>query len=391
MRHLQQIGEETLEYLSAHREQMILFLKELVAMETPSQKIDAQHGIISFLKEKLESMGFWALHVPGRHTGGYLYARPKIRNKTLPIQLLIGHCDTVWPSGTLEQMPILHRKGKVKGPGVYDMKAGLTQLIFSLIAIQGLAIEMKVEPVILINSDEEIGSRESTATIKRLAKIANRAYVLEPPLGLDGKLKTARKGLGRFTIKVKGKAAHAGLDPAKGINAIVELSHQVQKLYAMNDLEKGISVNVGMIEGGISPNVVAPVSKAVVDVRVLRQEDGEAITERIKDLKPYLKDVELLIEGGIGRPPMEKTQRNNELWQLAKVQGQHLGVILKEATAGGGSDANTTSLYTATLDGLGTPGDGAHAIHEYILLNKLIERTALLSLLIITEPLNRAS
>lgn len=389
MKDFQKIGTATLEYLSVHSEQIIRFLRELVAMETPSNHIDAQHGIISFLKQKFESMGFWALHVPGKHTGGYLYARPKTRNRGLPIQLLIGHCDTVWPSGTLEQMPITNKKDKIKGPGIYDMKAGLTQLVFSLKAIQAMSAEMKVEPVILINSDEEIGSRESTAIIRRLAKIANRAYILEPPLGLDGKLKTARKGLGRFTISVKGKAAHAGLDPAKGINAIVELSHQVQKLYELNDLEKGITVNVGMIEGGISPNVVAPSSKAVVDVRVLRKEDGEAITEKIKQLKPYLKDVELLIEGSIGRPPMEKTSRNKELWQLAKAQGQYLGVNLADATAGGGSDANTTSLYTATLDGLGTPGDGAHALHEYILHNKMIERTALLTLLLLTAPLNR--
>lgn len=388
MRQSQNTGTRTLEYLTAHREQMILFLKELVAMETPSKKRKAQFKIITFLKEQLESMGFLAIHVPGHKTGGYLYARPKNRNRDLPIQLLVGHCDTVWPFGTLEQMPIKHKNGKIKGPGVYDMKAGLTQMVFSILAIQGMSLEMKVVPVILINSDEEIGSRESTATIRRLAKIANRAYILEPPLGLDGKLKTARKGLGRFTITVKGKAAHAGLDPGKGINAIVELSHQVQKLYAMNDLERGISVNIGMIEGGISPNVIAPLSKAIVDVRVLRKEDGDDITEKIKQLKPYLEDVELHIEGGIGRPPMEKTIRNEELWKLAKAQGKQLGVDLQEATAGGGSDANTTSLFTATLDGLGTPGDGAHAAHEYILHNKLIERTALLALLLLTEPLN---
>ncbi|MBT8185864.1 MAG: M20 family metallopeptidase [Eudoraea sp.] len=387
MKQFEKIGEEALEYLSTHKEQLILFLRELVAMESPSKKIEAQHGILAFLTEKFESMGYWTLHVPGKKTGGYLYARPRARNKDLPVQLLIGHCDTVWPSGTLEEMPITHLNGKIKGPGIYDMKAGLSQLVFALLTVQALAAEMKVEPVILINSDEEIGSRESTTAIRRLARIADRAYIMEPPLGLEGKLKTARKGLGRFTITVKGKAAHAGLDPAKGISAIVELSHQVQRLYEMNDPEKGITVNVGMIEGGISPNVVAPLSKAIVDVRVLREEDGATITKRIHDLKPFLKDVELHIDGGIGRPPMEKTARNQALWQMAKAQGEHLGVALEEATAGGGSDANTTSLYTATLDGLGTPGDGAHAIHEYILHNKLIERTALLTLLILAEPL----
>ncbi|MBT8210953.1 MAG: M20 family metallopeptidase, partial [Eudoraea sp.] len=310
------------------------------------------------------------------------------REANRPIQLLIGHCDTVWPTGTLEEMPLSYARGRMKGPGVYDMKAGLTQIFFALAAIRSMPLPNEVVPVVIINSDEEIGSWESTAIIRRLAKMANRAFVLEPPLGLDGKLKTARKGIGRFTITVKGKAAHAGLDPTKGINAIVELSHQVQQLYAMNDMERGITVNVGTIEGGISPNMVAPMSKAVVDVRVLEVEDGHYITQKIKGLKPQHKDVEITVEGGIGRPPMERTERNQKLWKIAQMEGRQLGLDLEQATAGGGSDANTTSQYTATLDGLGTPGDGAHALHEFIFKNKLIERTALLTLLLITEPLN---
>ncbi|MCK5443045.1 MAG: M20 family metallopeptidase [Maribacter sp.] len=384
-----EIAASVKEYLESHRDEMILFLKELVTMETPSNEISTQHKILDFLKMKFETMGFWAFHVPGKNTGGYLYARPSNRDKSLPLQLLIGHCDTVWPTDTIKQMPLAYKDGKMRGPGIYDMKAGLTQIVFALMAIRAMSLPMKMMPIVLINSDEEIGSRESTNAIKRLAKISDRAYILEPPLGLDGKLKTARKGLGRFTITVKGKAAHAGLDPTKGINAIVELSHQVQKLYAMNDFKRGITVNVGMIEGGISPNMVAPKSRAVVDVRVLNKSDGQDITKKIKGLKPYLKDIELYIEGGIGRPPMEKTMRNQQLWKIAKRQGQHLGIELEEATAGGGSDANTTSLFTATLDGLGTPGDGAHATHEYILYNKVIERTALLTLLLITEALNQ--
>ncbi|MEP0132543.1 MAG: M20 family metallopeptidase [Eudoraea sp.] len=388
MKNPEKIAAAAQEYLLTHKEQMILFLKELVGMETPSDKINSQHQILAYLRDRFTAMGYLAIHVSGKNTGGYLYARPKIRKKHLPLQLLIGHCDTVWPLGTIEKMPLTYIRGKINGPGVYDMKAGITQMVFSLMAIRELNITPKVEPVVFINSDEEIGSRESTYAIKRLAKLANRAYVLEPPLGLNGKLKTARKGLGRFTITVRGKAAHAGLDPAKGVNAIVELSQQVQKLYAMNDLDKGISVNIGMIEGGISPNVIAPLSKAVIDVRVLKVEDGDVITKKIKALKPIHKDVEMEIEGGIGRPPMEKTPRNQHLWKLAKKQGQELGLDLEEATAGGGSDANTTSLFTATLDGLGTPGDGAHAAHEYILQNKLVERTALLTLLLLLEPLN---
>ncbi|MCX2720761.1 M20 family metallopeptidase [Lentiprolixibacter aurantiacus] len=381
---------EILSFLHAHEDEMREFLGDLVSMETPSHNKEAQHIILEFLRERFEALGFHVLHVPGKKTGGYLYARPLKRNKNRPIQLLIGHCDTVWPTGTLQERPLSYEKGKIKGPGVYDMKAGLTQIFYALAAIQSMPLPIKVEPVVVINSDEEIGSWESTSIIKRLSRIASRAFILEPPLGLDGKLKTARKGIGRFTITVKGKAAHAGLDPTKGINAIVELSHQVQQLYAMNDYEKGITVNVGTIEGGISPNTVAPMSKAVVDVRVLSEKDGEFITKKIKSLKPHHRDVELIIEGAIGRPPMEKTPRNQELWRIAQLQGKQLGLKLEEATAGGGSDANTTSLYTASLDGLGTPGDGAHALHEFIFEKKLLERTALLTLLLLTEPINAA-
>ena len=375
-------------FLQAHEDEMLDFLRELVEMESPSRKIDAQHIVLEWLRERFEALGYYAIHRFGRQTGGYLYARPGKRNKNKPIQLLIGHCDTVWPQGTLNEMPLSYKKGKMKGPGVYDMKAGLTQIFYALAAVQSMPLLLEVDPVVIINSDEEIGSGESTPIIRKLASIANRAFVLEPPLGLDGKLKTARKGIGRFTITVKGKAAHAGLDPAKGINAIVELSHQVQQLYAMNDLERGITVNVGTIEGGISPNMVAPIGKAVVDVRVLLEEDGERITERIKNLQPQHKDVQIRVEGGIGRPPMERTERNQKLWKIAQIQGRELGLELEQATAGGGSDANTTSLYTATLDGLGTPGDGAHALHEFIFKSKLLERTALLTLLLTTNPLN---
>jgi glutamate carboxypeptidase len=389
MKNPDKMAEFVREYLMTYREQMILFLKDLVSIETPTEKVDSQLQILSKLKDSFMAMGYQVIHVYGQQTGGYLYARPLKRNKKLPIQLLIGHCDTVWPIGTIEKMPLTYKSGKIKGPGIYDMKAGLTQIVFSLMAIREMNIKPEVEPIVFINSDEETGSRESTNALKRLAKIANRAYVLEPPLGLNGKLKTARKGLGRFTINVSGKAAHAGLDPGKGVNAIVELSRQVQRLYAMNDFEKGITVNIGMIEGGISPNVIAPSSKAVIDVRVLKKADGDFITKKIKSLKPVHKDVVMEIEGGIGRPPMEKTPRNQLLWEMAKRQGQLLGLDLEEATAGGGSDANTTSLYTATLDGLGIPGDGAHAAHEHILENKLIERTALLTLLLLLEPLKK--
>jgi len=267
------------------------------------------------------------------------------------------------------------------------MKAGLVQLIFALKTLRELSLPHSVTPLVLINSDEEIGSHESTPTIRRLTQIADRAFVLEPSLGLAGKLKTARKGVGRFTITVQGKAAHAGLDPTKGVSAIVALSHTVQELFAMNNPEQGISVNVGMISGGVRPNVVAPESSAVIDVRVPTQQDAKEITQRIHGLQSVHPEASITVEGHIGRLPMEATPRNQQLWEMAREAGDTLDINLEQGMAGGGSDANTTSQYTATLDGLGAVGDGAHASHEFVYLDRMIERTALLVLLLLSPPL----
>ncbi len=247
---------------------------------------DSQTEILQIMKNAFESLDFNAFIIPGRKTGGFLYARPKERKKGQSIQLMIGHCDTVWKKHTLENMPILDSEERLSGPGIFDMKAGLSQMIFAIKALKELHVECPLSPVILINSDEEIGSFESTNAIKRIARIAKRAFILEPPLGFEGKLKTARKGIGKFTIKVKGKPAHAGLNPELGISAIVELSYHIQQLFNLNDFEKGITVNVGMIQGGSSANVIAEESQAVVDVRVHNMEDAAFIENKILSLKP---------------------------------------------------------------------------------------------------------
>lgn len=391
MRYQDETARRIANHLWDREDEMLDFLRALVERESPSSDKKANLDVLMYLRGRYSDMGFRTHLLPGSQTGGSLYARPMLRERRQPVQLLIGHADTVWPKGTLAKMAIEDWDGKMKGPGVYDMKAGLTQILFALKALKAIGIEPDVLPLVLINTDEEIGSKESSRHIRRLSRLAERAYVLEPPLGKEGKLKTGRKGIGRFTITVEGVAAHAGLDPEKGTNAIVELSHLIQKIYALNDIDKGITVNIGTIQGGISPNVVAPRSSAVVDVRVLTREDGDAISEKIFGLRSENENVVLKVEGGIGRLPMEATDRNRALWKMAREEGKRLGLELKEATAGGASDANTTSLYTATLDGLGTIGDGAHATHEYILKNKLIERTALLALLILANPLNEST
>jgi len=380
-------AQRILEYLTSCQQPMVSLLKELVAMESPSTDPESQQPVRARLKQEFERRGYRTIMIPGRSSGGQLYAAPPQSQGNAGIQLLLGHCDTVWPLGTLETMPITHDDNILRGPGVYDMKAGLVEMLFAIQAIRELGLAMALNPVCFINSDEEIGSRESGRYIHRLARLADRCMVLEPSLGLDGKIKTARKGVGRFVIRVKGRAAHAGLDPTAGASAILELSHVIQKLFQLNNPDRGVSVNVGMIDGGVRPNVVAPESNAIVDVRVESREDAESIESTIHSLKAETPGVTLAIEGAIGRPPMERTDANQRFWQLARDLAAGIPMELDEATAGGGSDGNTTSLYTATLDGLGAVGDGAHADHEFIYVDQLPHRCTLLTLLLMAPPL----
>jgi glutamate carboxypeptidase len=374
------------QYLREQLPQMVALLETLTLAESPSTVPSAQQAVLTPLAEFLSRLRYTARLLPGRQSGGHLYAHPQRRMKQRPFQLLLGHCDTVWPLGTLQEMPFVIGEGIIRGPGVYDMKAGLVQILYALQALRELHLEPAVSPVVFINSDEEIGSRESTPHIRRLARLADRAFVFEPSLGMDGKLKTERKGVGSFTVTVKGKAAHAGLNPDGGASAILELSFVIQKLFALNNPERGTTVNVGVIDGGLRPNVIAPESRAMIDVRVRTQEDARRIEESIHTLQPVTPGVELDIQGSIRRQPMEHTPRNQELWEAARQLGRTINLNLAEGAAGGASDGNTTSLYTATLDGLGAVGDGAHAKHEFIYFDKMVERSALLALLLMAPP-----
>jgi glutamate carboxypeptidase len=376
------IGPEILDLVRAERQYMIELLEKLTLAESPSLSAESQQRIRELLCEEFEALGFDSRLLPGLSSGGQVYARPRGRRRGDARQLIVGHFDTVWPVGTLEKMPFTIEGDLVKGPGVFDMKGGLVQLVLAMRALEKLELEPAVMPVIFLNSDEEIGSRESARYITALARRSERAFVLEPSLGPSGLIKTARKGVGRFTIIARGRAAHAGLDPEQGISAIFELSFVIQNLFALNDPKRGVTVNVGTIDGGLRPNVIAPTSRAVVDVRVATQADADRIEEAIYALEPKTDGVQLEIEGGMGRPPLEPTPRNQALWALAQELGQGLGLELGEARAGGGSDGNTTSLYTATLDGLGPVGDGAHAHHEQLNLDRTTERAALLGLLL---------
>jgi len=363
-------------------------LERLVMAESPSVDSASQADVQAALIQELEANGFRVRRLPGRKTGGHLLAVPKVRNRSQPIQALIGHCDTVWPRGTLSSMPITIRGGHMTGPGIYDMKGGLVLMMFALRAIAKQGLDPEVLPVVFINSDEEIGSGESRRTVERLAKIADRVFVLEPAMGQTGALKTARKGVGQFRVRVSGKAAHAGLEPSQGVSAILELSHVVQKLFALNEPEVGITVNVGTIDGGMRPNVVAPESTAEVDVRVLTTQQAHQVGEAIRRLEPETPGAVLQVEGDLDIPPLERTPRNRLLWHRAQIVARELDMELEECLAGGGSDGNVASLHAPTLDGLGPVGAGAHAAHEYIELDSMVERGALLALLLLEPPLN---
>ena len=375
-------AKQLLTYLRDQQESMVDLLRRLVLSESPSLDPAAQQPVFDLLAGQLVALDFHVRRVPGRLTGGLLYARPKDRQRAAPAQLLLGHSDTVWPHGTLAIMPVTRGGNRLAGPGVFDMKGGLVVMLYALQALKALGVQPALTPVVLVNSDEEIGSSESTRHIRRLAQAAARVFVLEPGFGPEGHLKTARKGVLRFDVAVQGRSAHAGLAPQEGVSAILELSHVIQQLFALNDWGRGISVNVGEISGGTRPNVVAHEARAVVDVRVPTVADAKRISAAILGLRATLPGATITAELVSSSLPLEPTPRNQRLWQQAQSAGRLLGLELEAVAVGGASDGNTTSQYTATLDGLGPIGDGAHAAHEHVLVDRLPERAALLALLL---------
>jgi glutamate carboxypeptidase len=370
-------------YLQGRRPAMVELLRRLALAESPSDDPAAAAEALALLASELGQCGLSVRRFAGRTSAGMVYARPREREPGRAVQLLVGHCDTVWPVGTVEKMPVRVEGDTLRGPGVFDMKGGLVQMVNALRAVKELGLRPPADCAVVVNSDEEVGSPDSRGLIRRLAARAARAFVLEPAFGRTGKLKTARKGVAGFTLTITGQPAHAGLNPEQGASAVLELSHQIQRLFALNDPARGVTVNVGTVGGGLRANVVAPEVQATVDVRVLTQADGKQVEEVIRGLRPVNPRTSIRVEGGFDHPPMEPTPRNQALWRLARDLGSRLGLELEEATVGGASDGNTTSQLTATLDGLGAVGDGAHALHERVDLARMAERSALLALLLL--------
>ena len=388
-------------FLAERREDIIGLLMELANLESPSLVPESQHAIQELLTRRLEAIGFKARLFTGENSGGHLYLwREKAPNgvsqekrsavgEGAPVQLLLGHTDTVWPIGTVHEMPVEWNEEEdvIRGPGVFDMKAGIVQMVFALEALSALGLEPTVAPAIFLNSDEEMGSHESQGHVERLAQLSSRVLVLEPALGPEGLLKTTRRGVVRFEIRVVGRASHSGVAIEEGASAIQEMALVIQALHALTDPERGITVNVGTVSGGTGVNVVAAECRASVDVRVATPADGRWVSDVILGLEATTPGTRLEIEVVLDRGPMEATPRNRILWEAVQGCGRRLGLELEGAESGGASDGNTTSLFTATVDGLGAVGDGAHAHHEHVHVSKLLERTTLLALILMMPSL----
>lgn len=364
-----------LDYCEAHLNDMVAAIETLVRLESPSTDKAAVDRCGAVLADMLRSAGADVDVLPQAARGNHLRARVAGRGRPV---MLLGHFDTVWPIGTLERMPLRRDGDRLHGPGTFDMKAGIAIAMAAAAALR--ATGTSHPPITMVwTTDEEIGSGTSRRLIEAEARQSAAVLVLEPALP-GGGLKTARKGCGEFELIVHGIAAHAGLDPGKGASAIHELAGQIAAIEQIQDLPRGISVNVGIVSGGSRPNVVADEARATIDVRAPTREAAAQVEAALRALHPVRPGTRLTLQGGFERPPMERTALVAGLFARASRVASSMGRNLREGAAGGGSDGNfTAAAGVPTLDGLGPIGDGAHAAHEHIEVTALPWRTALLA------------
>lgn len=364
---------------------MVRVLRRMVETESPSYDKAAVDRVGRLVAAEWRKRGARVQFLRQRERGDHVRAEWNRGARGGKQILVIGHLDTVYDLGTLRRMPFRTRGGWAYGPGTYDMKGGLTIALFAVDALRRARISAPHRVVFLWTTDEEIGSGTSRATIEREARRSEAVLVLEPATGPDGRLKTARKGVGEAEIIVHGRAAHAGVNPAAGVNAVHELALQIAQVMKLNAPERGISVNVDVVEGGTRTNVIAERARGVVDLRIARLTQQRPLEKKLHALRPILDDAKLEVRGGIDRPPMERSAGVVRLFRHAQVLADDLGIPLEESSTGGGSDGNfTAALGVPTLDGLGAVGEGAHSPGERIRIAKLPERAALLAGLLAT-------
>jgi len=373
------ITPQVLEYCRRHETEMLAFLKRLVETESPSETKAAVDEVGAMLAREFASLGGEIKLYPQKEFGDHLQASFHGAHGQKPIMLL-GHFDTVWPIGTLKTMPYRVDNGNVHGPGIYDMKAGIAMMVFALRALKELGVKGHRPITIFLDTDEEVGSSTSRALTEAIARECAAVLVLEPSLGPRGLLKTARKGLGDCTIRVFGRASHSGVDFEKGQSAVVELARQILEVTKFVDLQRGITVNPGVIQGGTRSNVVAAEASAGVDMRVTYAADAAELMKKFENLKPFNPECRIEFSGGINRPPMERSAETVRLLETAQRVARTIGVELGETSTGGGSDGNfTAAMGIPTLDGLGAVGDGAHADNEHIVLKDMHQRCGILA------------
>lgn len=365
-------------YLQKNEQNILEDIEKFVKLESPTfDKVLADQCARYLRKLFRERLGLEAETIPQQEVGDHLRFVYGLGDKQL---LLLGHYDTVWEAGRLSYRL---EGNKAYGPGIFDMKAGVIQALWALKACQELNIKLNKKVVFLCTSDEEISSPTSRQWIEKESLLSDAVLVMEPATSSTGALKTARKGVGRFKVTIKGRSAHSGSHHEDGISAIEEMARQISYLHSLTNYDKGTTLNVGVAKGGTRANVVAEQAELHLDLRVVTTEEGEKMTQLIRNIKPYHPKIILQVEGGMTRPAMERTPVIEQLFKNAIVCGQELGLTLQEERAGGGSDANfSAALGIPTLDGLGPVGAGAHAEYEHILIDQIAERTALLSKLI---------
>ena len=386
-----QLSKPQAETLRAHfvaRQSEILALtRALVEAESPSGDEAGNHAVVSLLERSAEAIGAVSSveRMATDRFGDHLRVRAFDRadDDSAPL-VILGHTDTVHPRGTLAQRPWRTEGDRIYGPGIFDMKANCALALDALRACDALGLPVQGPIVLLLTCDEENGSPTGRQLVEAETKDARAVLVLEPS-ATGGRVKTARKGTGMFTIETLGRSAHAGLEPEKGASAVLEIARQIVRLHAMNDAAVGTSVNVGVVQGGTLSNVVAAEARAEVDVRFSSAEEGRRIEAEILHLKPFDERVQLLVRGGINRPPLERNEKVQALYEHARLVAAALDFELGEASVGGASDGNfVAALGVAVLDGLGIEGDGAHAPHEHILVDDIARRGALLAGLLAT-------
>ncbi|HEY1909540.1 MAG TPA: M20 family metallopeptidase [Vicinamibacterales bacterium] len=367
------------DFCRANEDWLLEAIDALVSVESPTTDKAAVDRCGAELARRLEAAGGRITRLTRPDRGDHLLAEFGCGASQI---LLLGHFDTVWPVGQLERMPLRRSDGRLYGPGVFDMKAGIAIALLATRALVETATPLSHRIVMLWTTDEEVGSASSRAAIEDEARRSDAVLVLEPSLP-GGGVKTARKGCGSYRVQIRGIAAHAGIEPQKGASAVQELAHQTLRINALQDLARGVSVNVVQTSGGVRSNVIPDEAHAVVDVRVPTLAAAAEIAEAFRGLRPVDERTTITVDGGFDRPPLERSDLVARLYKQARDVARELGQDLAEGGTGGGSDGNfTAALGIPTLDGLGAVGDGAHALHEHVEMASLTDRAALVAGLI---------